>query len=147
MEYNAWAGMIQRCFNENDPSYHRYGGRGITVAPTWRASFAAFLVDVGPKPSPEHSLDRYPNNDGNYEPGNVRWATRAEQLRNKRSNVNLTVEGVTQCLEDWAAVSGLSPLVIRRRLNKGWDSKRAIFEPLTKAAVLKCSANLLNEGG
>ena len=83
-EHVAWIAMRQRC---NDPNYHAYadyGGRGIRVAERWD-SFELFLEDVGRKPSPRHSLDRFPDIDGNYEPGNVRWATWAQQNRNRRS--------------------------------------------------------------
>lgn len=82
-EYGIWTGMIQRCENPNVKAFSRYGGRGITVCEAWRNSFEAFLADVGRRPSARHSIDRYPNNDGNYEPGNVRWATPPEQMLNK----------------------------------------------------------------
>lgn len=82
-EHHAWGAMIQRCENESHPAYRHYGGRGITVCAAWRASFAAFLADVGPRPSVEHSLDRIDNN-GPYAPGNVRWATVTQQNGNRR---------------------------------------------------------------
>ena len=82
-EHNAWAHMKQRCFNKNTQKYKLWGGRGITVCPQWLDSFEAFYADTGPRPSPKHSLDRI-NNDGNYEPGNVRWATHKEQNNNRR---------------------------------------------------------------
>lgn len=85
-EHVAWSSMLQRCENPKNPNYPNYGGRGISVCERWRASFEAFLTDVGPRPSPKHSIDRHPNNDGNYEPGNVRWATISEQAWNKRSS-------------------------------------------------------------
>lgn len=90
-EYRIWAHIIGRCTNPNDASYHHYGGRGITVAPEWR-SFDRFYADVGSRPSPEYSIDRI-NNDGNYEPGNVRWATNKEQANNKRLNRIVTYAG------------------------------------------------------
>ncbi|HEX7893188.1 MAG TPA: hypothetical protein VF447_03285 [Terriglobales bacterium] len=84
-EYRAWAGMIQRCTNPKHARWADWGGRGITVCERWR-SFENFYADMGNRPSPAHSLDRFPDNDGNYEPGNVRWATRSEQQLNKRPN-------------------------------------------------------------
>ena len=82
-QYNEWEGMIQRCFNKNNRSYPYYGGRGITVCERWRKSYDEFLHDVGRRPSEDVSLDRI-NNNGNYEPGNVRWATHSQQMRNRR---------------------------------------------------------------
>ena len=82
-EYNAWLNMNKRCYNENDPRYKWYGARGIFVCPEWRHDFAQFLRDMGPKPSPKHSIDRI-NNDGNYEPRNCRWATWKQQQNNRR---------------------------------------------------------------
>lgn len=83
-EYNAWCKMKSRCYAPNNTGFRYWGGRGISVCQEWRDSFSAFLGYVGPRPSPKHSLDRYPDPDGNYEPGNVRWATRAEQRANQR---------------------------------------------------------------
>jgi hypothetical protein len=84
-EYVAWSSMIQRCAcSKNALTWKNYGGRGIRVCSRWRESFANFLADVGRRPSAKHSLDRIDVN-GNYEPGNVRWATRSQQQRNKRS--------------------------------------------------------------
>lgn len=82
-EYVAWCAMIQRCEYPKHDRWHRYGGRGITICAEWRNSYEAFLAHVGRRPTPSHSIDRYPNPDGNYEPGNVRWATRSEQAKNK----------------------------------------------------------------
>ena len=84
--YRAWAGMIQRCTNKNLRCYKHYGGRGITVCAEWKADFQSFYAHVSALPhfnEKGRSLDRI-NNDGNYEPGNVRWATKSEQNKNRR---------------------------------------------------------------
>lgn len=86
-EYTAWQNMRLRCNYVGHPSYAEYGGRGISVYPAWdtlEGGFERFLAYMGNAPSPSHSLDRWPNNDGNYEPGNVRWATGKEQRSNQR---------------------------------------------------------------
>jgi hypothetical protein len=81
-EYVCWTGMKQRCLNPNHDSYPRYGGRGISVCERWLDSYETFLEDMGRKPTPAHSIDRK-ENDGNYEPGNCRWATGVEQQANR----------------------------------------------------------------
>lgn len=84
-EYRIWSLMRDRCRNPNNKRWDDYGGRGIRVCERWN-DFTAFLADVGPRPSLAYSLDRYPDNDGNYEPGNVRWATAVQQANNKRNS-------------------------------------------------------------
>lgn len=110
-EYSTYRNARSRCRNPNAPNYAYYGGRGIEFR---FESFEQFFAELGPKPSPKHSIERI-KNDRHYEPGNVRWATRTEQTRNLRSNVLLTWQGQTLCIRDWEKITGLSYNVIRRR--------------------------------
>ena len=123
--------MIARCHNKNDVSYARYGGRGIEVCVRWRGSFAAFLKYIGRRPSPQHSLDRHPDNDGNYKPSNVRWATPTEQTRNKRTNRFFTFRGKTLCLADWAKAFGIHRSTLGRRLQRTNEAFETVFAALS----------------
>ncbi len=117
-EYRSWEKMIERCEKAHHHAYHLYGGRGIKVCKRWRDSFQHFLEDVGLRPTLNHSLDRI-NVDGDYEPGNVRWATDLEQSRNTRWNRKITYEGVTLCISEWAEKLGIPYGTIHTRLKKG----------------------------
>lgn len=130
-EYGSWQGMIKRCTNPNHKSFSRYGGRGITIDPRWM-DIANFLADMGPRPSPDHTIDRIDNN-GNYEPGNVRWATRSEQQRNMRSNHLVTYKGETMPLVAWAERLGFKPHSLQSRLALGWSIERAFKTPMAEA--------------
>jgi hypothetical protein len=132
-ERNIWACMIQRCHNSRHPRFADYGGRGITVCERWRLSFEAFLEDVGLRPSKDHSLDRFPNNDGGYGPGNVRWATRREQQNNMRSNHRITALGETLTLAQWSRRTGIGFVTLYRRLQRGMSPTEAVTRPLDRA--------------
>jgi hypothetical protein len=116
--------MFTRCRNPNDKGSAYYGARGIDVCKRWE-SFENFLADMGPRP-PGTTLDRYPNVDGNYEPGNCRWATVAEQNRNKRDTVLVTHNGKTHCIAEWARIVGISAPALYKRFRKGWSAERAL---------------------
>jgi lambda repressor-like predicted transcriptional regulator len=124
-EYIVWVGMIQRCHNPKGTGYSDYGARGIKVCARWRRSYAHFLEDAGRQPSPKHSIDRI-NNDGNYEPGNVRWALPAVQARNRRNNHNIEAFGRVRCVTDWATDLGANPATISGRLKRGWTPEDAV---------------------
>lgn len=130
--YRTWCKMLERCLNPKIRHYEKYGGRGITICDEWRYSFEAFYFYVAQLPHFEEegrSLDRI-NNDGSYEPGNVRWATRFEQARNRRSNHLLTHGGKTQCLTVWAEEVGISASSLEMRLSRlGWSIERALTTP------------------
>lgn len=123
--HRIWGLIVHRCCNPKSPAYGNYGGRGITICNRWRYSFEAFVADVGERPTDAHTLDRI-NNDGNYEPGNVRWATRTEQARNTRFNRRITVNGVTKVLQEWANETGISRRTIAARLRRGWSPEKAV---------------------
>lgn len=119
--------MNRRCLNPRDRCYKNYGGRGITVCERWRNSFEAFYEDMGPRPKGA-SLDRTDNSKG-YEPNNCRWATQAEQSRNKRTNRMITAFAKTMCLSDWAEEVGIPLGTLRYRLASGWPAERALTDP------------------
>jgi hypothetical protein len=120
--------MRTRCYDSNYKKFYNYGGRGITICDQWLVSFEAFLADVGERP-PGCTLERR-ENDGNYDPGNCYWATKAEQSRNKRNNRWITFRGERKVLVDWAASRGMSPQVLRYRINRGWSPERALLTPI-----------------
>jgi len=126
--YLCWYSMRQRCNNMHHQAYSEYGGRGITVCERWQNCFENFLEDMGKRPSPRHSIDRV-DNDGNYEPGNCRWATVTEQGRNKRNNVLLTCQGETMCLSEWAERVGITPEGLSARLARGWSVEEILTTP------------------
>jgi len=136
-EYRIWSGMKYRCINLKNPSYPKYGGRGIKVCDRWLKSFEDFIKDMGMRPSLQHSLDRI-NNNGNYEPSNCRWATLQEQANNKRDTLFYTnKEGVKKCLADWCKESVVSYSVVKTRIiDCGWIIDDAISIPvMTKKEI------------
>jgi len=117
-EYHSYRNMISRCFLPSFPQYPDYGGRGITVCGAWRSSYYQFLTDMGRQPTKSHSLERIDNN-GNYEPGNVKWATPKEQARNTRRNHFVEIRGERKTISEWSEILGLKYSTIYYRLTKG----------------------------
>src|SRR5581483_5894279 len=122
--YGCWANMLNRCRNENTPSYPNYGGRGITVCARWH-KFENFIADMGPRPSRKHTIERKETN-GNYEPGNCVWATRRVQNANKRNNHRLTIGGETRHVSEWARRAGLHVQTVLWRLRNGVPPAEAV---------------------
>lgn len=126
-EYRAWSGMRDRCNRKGNAAWRYYGGRGITVCERWQ-SFENFLQDMGLRPSRQHSIDRI-NTDGNYEPGNCRWATKKEQSNNSRANNIISFQGQQRTLAEWADHTGIPRNTIKLRQRRGWPIERMLSEP------------------
>ena len=126
-EYDIWRGIKKRCYLATDPAYCLYGGAGVVMCDIWRNSFEAFIGDVGMRPSALYSIDRFPNSHGNYEPGNVRWATDEQQNRNRGDyNVLVPLNGVMVTVAEWAENTGKKRQIVYERLKRGWSPERAV---------------------
>lgn len=132
----TWKSMKQRCYSKTNKNFKNYGARGIKVHQTWMrlADFVqAIESEIGRRPSPAHTIDRI-DSDGNYEPGNVRWATQAQQLRNQRRNRFIEHDGTRLCVTDWAAKTGIPKCVLRSRIDVlGWSVEKAVTTPVRRA--------------
>jgi hypothetical protein len=129
-EYQRWIGMKARCLNPTHPSYPWYGAKGITVHPLWMNDFPAFLSEIGPCPTPKHTVDRIDGTKG-YEPGNVRWATMREQNRNKSNLRVVSYRGQSKTVAEWAELRGMSGGTILSRLNRGLSPAKALSRQKT----------------
>ncbi len=129
--YKCWQMMLNRCRNRRCAKWHHYGGRGITVCERWQGArgFENFVADMGERPSPKHEIDRIDVN-GNYEPGNCRWATRKEQMRNVRSNLVIAFRGESLTLIEWAERLGMPYTMLHQRFyTLGWNAEKAFTTP------------------
>ena len=126
-EYDAWCNLRRRCYDPEHPRYADWGGRGISVCDRWRHDFAAFIADMGPRP-PKHQIDRI-NNDGNYEPGNCRWANTHQQRHNRRLYRPVVVDGRETTIADLARRHGFIHSTLHRRLKRGWPLHVALTLP------------------
>lgn len=123
--YNQWCSIIARCTNPKNPRWESYGGRGILISPEWRNDPQKFADYMGPRPSINHTIDRIDNNKG-YEPGNLRWADRKTQQRNRRNNVIIEYNGLKMCAADWSDKLGLGQNCLMTRLRRGWPLEKAL---------------------
>lgn len=138
-EYRIWKNMKRRCLNPGVKDAPLYSERGIKVCPRWIESFDNFFADMGERPTTKHSLDRVDVN-GDYCPENCRWATPAQQNRNTRRNIKISIGGVTKCASDWAECNGIPPKIAIQRIGKlGWDPIRAVTTPVIRMAARKAA--------
>lgn len=127
-EYRCYKGMLNRCYNPNTREYPNYGGRDIRVCERWLEDFTNFLADMGPRPSPKHSIDRIDVN-GNYEPTNCRWADQYQQQNNRRDNRLISHEGKVYTLSQLARMAVVDRPTLAKRLDRGWTVQAAISMP------------------
>lgn len=123
-EYWSWKAMLHRCYVTSDKSFHRYGGRGIVVCERWRTDFKNFLEDMGERPKGT-TLDRI-DNDGNYEPGNCRWANSYVQARSRRNAIYANGKTIAEL----AKQAGINVWTFKTRLQNGWSIERAVSTPV-----------------
>jgi hypothetical protein len=127
--YNSWKSLRQRCCNPNATGYRYYGGRGIKVCERWKNSFDNFLEDMGNRPGKEYSIERKDNNKG-YEPGNCVWATKVEQMNNRKNNYLIDVDGVNKTVGQWAKEIGEHRCVFYNRKRRGYSDEDIVSVPV-----------------
>ena len=128
-EHGIWYKLIRRCTDPKDQAFADYGGRGINVCDDWLESFETFISDMGPRPSPRHTLDRI-NNDLGYWASNCRWVTRLAQANNTRRNVRHNWNGESHTLSEWSRITGVPSSTLHNRIGKlGWTVERALSTP------------------
>ena len=131
-EYTNWRRMKSRCLNPNTPGFHCWGGRGIKVCKRWLNSFENFFADMGVRPTPQHGLERK-NNNGNYTPRNVVWATPKEQGQNRRTTKRYQFQGKSMTIAQWAEELGVSEVALRSRIGLKWPIDKALTQPYRKS--------------
>jgi hypothetical protein len=132
--YAIWKQMRYRCTRETHPDFARYGGRGIAVCPSWAVSFDAFVADMGERPTPDHQLERK-DNKGPYAPHNCVWATRTEQMRNRRTTGFLVFNGERRSVPEWAEIVGIRQDTIYQRIRHGWSAEACLTIPVRRRAA------------
>lgn len=129
--YRRWQHMIQRCHNENDTDFYKYGARGIYVCDEWRKDYFVFATDMGPPPGRGYTIGRV-DNDGPYSKANCRWETAAQQQNNRRNTVFLTIKGQTMALSAWCELAGIGSKTVLYRLKQGMSHEEAVFKPTNR---------------
>lgn len=135
--YRVWANMKARCMNPKADAYKDYGGRGISICPEWLGNYQAFQEwALANGYADDKQIDRYPNNDGNYEPTNCRFVLCVENQRNRRSNRTFKAFGETKCIAEWAqdARCVVKYQLLLYRVSHGWSTERALTEPSRQKA-------------
>jgi hypothetical protein len=128
--YRIWHGMLERCNNKNHVYFDDYGGRGIDVCDDWKSDFRKFMDwSLSNGYSEKLTIDRIDNNKG-YSPDNCKWSTMKEQRNNTRANRNLTYNGITMNVTQWAEMLGISRNTLFSRLRKGWNVEKALSTPV-----------------
>lgn len=136
--HGIWLHMLDRCNNPRNRDYLRYGDRGISVCSRWQGKngFANFFADMGDRPISK-TLDRR-DNDGDYSPGNCRWATKITQSQNRRTSRYLKFGGKNLCLSEWSRRTGVGASTLRLRLAAGWSVRQALTMPVRRRLVSEC---------
>jgi len=127
-EWLAWKNMRGRCNDPGNPSYPRYGGRGVKVCARW-SEFQPFFDDMGARPSKRASIDRK-DNDGDYTPENCHWASQKEQARNRRTSTAIEFRGQTRTVAEIADITHVPSNILYSRIYLGWDIERAVSTPV-----------------
>jgi hypothetical protein len=140
--YHLWREMHRRCSNPNADNYPRYGGRGVKVCERWN-NFLSFLEDVEPRPSPEHTLDRYPDRHGDYEPINHRWATPKEQQLNRDMTCLVTVDGITDSVHATERRIGIAKGSLRDRIKRGYSAQLVVDKWRTASTSCRDNRKIL----
>jgi hypothetical protein len=141
-EYAAYQNMKNRCYNQNNHSYSDYGGRGVSICKEWLECFENFYLDMGDKPTQQHSIDRIDVN-GNYCKENCRWATKKEQMNNIRTNLQFTVDGKQYSVDEVIVKYNLNIDAVYNRKKLGWSEDRLLNTPIRKRT--KNSKDITNE--
>lgn len=134
VEYSTWRSMVDRCYISTHKAYNSYGGRGIFVCDEWRYDFLKFYEDMGERPSKNHSLDRI-DNDFGYSKENCRWATRKEQMRNRRNSFNIIFEGKIRSFSELCEQFNIHKETARHRLRRGWSAEKTFYTVPIKVAI------------